>query len=416
VTEPKPVTRPTDRSKQTFVRMELTPRTAVIALITVASVWLFLQLWQILLVIVVAMMFVGMLNPFVDKLEKRGLARGYAVAIVFGALFLVVGGFCALTVPNLVTQVADVVEKLPESQDRIARALDGTRLGTPLAASIRALHPADLGTKAQEYGITYAPKIVEIAAYTATSFFLALYLMLDRDRMRGALFALVPRSYHVRMSRVLINLETIVGGYMRGQAITSLLMAVFTFAVLTIAGVHNALALALFAGVADVLPYIGALLACGPAALAALSQGTTVALVVLVVLAVYQEFESRVIVPRVYGKVLRLPPASVMIALLVGGKLLGILGALLALPIAAGIRMMIAELRVELPGEELDDPELRAKDAMAEREFAERAAGHPAVEAAAIATEIAEERRDDDASKLDDPRDVAAEPLTSGAE
>jgi predicted PurR-regulated permease PerM len=415
VTEPKPAPTSDDRSKQTFMRVELTPRTAVIALVTIAAVWLFLQLWQILLVIVVALMFVGMINPFVEKLEKRGLRRTYATALVFGALFVVVGGFCALTVPNLLSQVGDVVENLPESQERVAHALDGTRLGTPLAASIRGLHPADLGTKAQEYGISYAPRIVEIAAYTATSFFLALYLILDRDRMRGALFALVPRGYHVRMSRVLMNLETIVGGYMRGQAITSLAMAVFTFAVLTIAGVHNALALALFAGVADVLPYIGALLACGPAALAALSQGTTVALVVLVVLAVYQEFESRVIVPRVYGKVLRLPPASVMIALLVGGKLLGILGALLALPIAAGIRMVIAELRVELPGEELDDPELRARDAQAEAQFAERAAGHPAVAAAPNATEIAEERRDDDASKLDDPREVATEPLTSGA-
>lgn len=416
MTTPKPVNKPSDGPRQTLVRMELNGRTALIAVVTLAAVWLFLQLWQILLVVVVALMFVGMLNPFVERLERRGLGRGYAVAVVFGAIFLVVGGFCALTVPNLVSQVADVVEKLPESQERIAHALDGTRLGTPLAASIRALHPGDLGTKAQEYGITYAPKVVEIAAYAATSFFLALYLMLDRDRMRGALFALVPRSYHLRMSRVLMNLEIIVGGYMRGQAITSLLMAVFTFAVLTIAGVHNALALALFAGVADVLPYIGALLACGPAALAALAQGTTVALVVLVVLAIYQEFESRVIVPRVYGKVLRLPPAAVMIALLVGGKLLGILGALLALPIAAGIRMVIAELRVELPGEELDDPALRAKDALAEREFAERAAGHPAVEAAAIATEIAVDRHDEEASKLEDPREVAAQPVTSGAE
>ncbi|MDB5212797.1 MAG: hypothetical protein JWO86_724 [Myxococcaceae bacterium] len=414
MTEPKPVTPSADRTKQTFVRMELTPRTAVIAVVTLASVWLFLQLWQILLVIVVALMFVGMLNPFVDKLEKRSISRGYAVAIVFGALFLGVGGVCALTFPNIARQVADVVEKLPESQDRIARALDGTRLGTPLAASIRSLHPTDLATKAQVYGITFAPRVVEIAAYAAASFFLALYLILDRDRMRGALFSLVPRRYHVRMSRVLMNLEAIVGGYMRGQAITSLLMAIFTFAVLTVAGVPNALALALFAGVADVLPYIGALLACGPAALAALSKGPTVALVVLVVLAMYQELESRIIVPRVYGKVLRLPPASVMIALLVGGKLLGILGALLALPIAAGIRMVIAELRVELPGEELDDPELRAKDEEAEREFAARAAGHPAAEAAAIATEIAEERRDDEASKLEDPRDVAAQPLTSG--
>jgi predicted PurR-regulated permease PerM len=404
-----------ERPKQTFVRMELTARTALIAVGTIAAVWLFLQLWQILLVVVVALMFVGMLNPFVDKLEKRGMKRGYAIAIVFAALFVLVGGFCALTIPTLVTQVGDVFENLPKSQAKIAASLDGSRLGAPLATSVRAFKPAELGTKVQELGITYAPKVMEIIAYAATAFFLALYLMIDRDRMRGALFAVIPRSYHLRMSRVLVNLETIVGGYMRGQAITSLLMAVFTFGILMFAGVPNALALALFAGVADVLPYIGALLACGPAFLATLSQGTTAALIVLGILAVYQEFESRVIVPRVYGKVLRLPPASVMIALLVGGKLLGILGALLALPIAAGIRMIIAEMRVELPGEEIDDADVRARDAMAEREFASRAAGHPAVEAAAIATEIAVVRREEDAAHLDDPRDATTEPLTSGA-
>jgi predicted PurR-regulated permease PerM len=380
---------PAERSKPSVIRMELTWRTALIAIVSLGAVWLFLHLWQILLVIVVALMIVGMLNPFVDKLEKRGMKRGYAIGVVFGALFVLVGGFFALTVPKLATQVSDLVDDFPKMQEKLAHELESTRLGAPLAGSVRALHPGDLGKKAREYGLTYGPMVVEAAAYTATAFFLALYVMLDRDRTRGALFALVPRNYHVRLSRVLINLETIVGGYMRGQAITSVLMAVFTFGVLTIAGVPNALALALFAGVADVLPYIGALLACGPAFLAALSKGTTVALVVLAILALYQELESRVIVPRVYGKVLRLPPASVMIALLVGGKLLGILGALLALPIAAGITMIIAELRVELPGEEIDDAELRKKDEESEREFAMRAAGHPAVEAAAIATEIA---------------------------
>jgi predicted PurR-regulated permease PerM len=394
--------------------VDLTVRTALIALGTAAAVWLFLQLWQILLVIVVALMLVGMLNPFVDRLERRGWKRTNGILLVFAGIFLLAAGFGALTVPSLVMQVSDVLQNFPKSQAKLAHALEGSPIGTQLAQSIRAIHAGDLTTRAQDLGLLYGPKVAEILAYTATAFFLSLYLMIDRDRMRGALFALVPRDYHVRMSRVLVNLETIVGGYMRGQAITSLLMAVFTFAVLAIAGVPNALALALFAGVADVLPYIGALLACGPAFFAALQQGTTVAIIVLVVLGAYQELESRFIVPRIYGKVLRLPAAWVMIALLVGGKLLGILGALLALPIAAGIRMIIMELRVELPGEETAPDALREKDAKAEAEFAERAAGHPAVEAAAIATEIAEERRDDDAKRGEDPREAATEPLTSG--
>jgi predicted PurR-regulated permease PerM len=240
--------------------------------------------------------------------------------------------------------------------------------------------------------VSSSTEIVTFVAYTLTCLFLALYLIIERDRMRGAVFALVPRTFHVRLSRILVNLELIVGGYTRGQVITSVMMAVFTFSVLTIARVPSAVALAAFAGVADVLPYVGGLLACGPAVLAASSRGVPAALAVFISLAAYQEFESRVIVPRIYGRALRLPAATVMIALLVGGKLLGILGALLALPIAAAIRMVVHELRFELPGEDLADSTARKRDEREERVFERLAAGAPAVQAAAIATEIAAAR------------------------
>ena len=193
---------------------------------------------------------------------------------------------------------------------------------------------------------------------------------------------------------------------MRGQIITSMMMAVFTFIVLSIARVPNAIALSIFAAVVDVLPYVGAFLVCIPASLAALSRGTSTALMVFLVLAAYQEVESRFIVPRIYGKVLRLPAATVMVSLLIGGKLMGILGALLALPIAAGIRMIVEELRVDLPGEDVDDTEVRKADERGERDFERRAAGAPAAEAAAIATEIAEERIIQDAKDGKDPTGV----------
>src|SRR5204862_3751327 len=121
------------------------------------------------------------------------------------------------------------------------------------------------------------------------------------------LFAVVPRSHHIRLSRVMMNLETIVGAYIRGQMITSVLMALFTFALLTACRVENALALAVLAGVADVLAYIGAFVSVGSAVVAALSRGPAVAGVVLLLMLAYEEFESRVLVPRVYGRALRLP-------------------------------------------------------------------------------------------------------------
>jgi putative heme transporter len=113
----------------------------------------------------------------------------------------------------------------------------------------------------------------------------------------------------------------------------------------------------------------------------------------LILLVAYQEFESRVIVPQLYGKVLRLPAAVIMVSLLIGGKLLGIVGALLALPIAAGLRMIVSELRVELPGERPERASERERDVEAEREFARRSAGVSATRAAGIAMEIAEEQR-----------------------
>jgi len=196
----------------------------------------------------------------------------------------------------------------------------------------------------------------------------------------------------------MMNLETIVGSYIRGQMLTCLLISVFTFVLLTACGVPNALALAVFAGLADVLPYIGALLSVGPAVLAATSRGPVVTIVVLALMLAYEEFESRVLVPRIYGRAMRLPASVVMFALLAGGTLMGILGALLALPVAATAMMLIEELRVELPGEQEQpaDTDVREADDRSEKEYERRAEGVGAEEAAAIAVEISQDRRADE--------------------
>jgi putative heme transporter len=373
----------------TRIRVEFTPKTALVVTVALAAVWLVVNLLAVLLVIVVGLMIVGMLGPMVEYLEKRRWPRSAAIAVVFGGIGLGAVGAAGLTLPHLLSQLWKLVDQLPQMQASLANYLQHVKWATPLAQIVHQTRVPELMANAARVALSYSPQIAEMVGLSVSAIFLALYLLIDRDRMRGGLFALVPRHFHVRLSRIVLGLETIVGGYMRGQIITSALMAALTFALLAVAGVPNALALAVFAGLVDVLPYVGALLACGPAVIAALARGPTTALVVLVVLVAYQEFESRVIVPRVYGNVLRLPAAIVIIALLVGGKLLGILGALLALPIAAGIRMITEELRFELPGESPEDPALLALEERKEEEYLERAEGVPAEQAAQIAAEIA---------------------------
>jgi predicted PurR-regulated permease PerM len=241
--------------------------------------------------------------------------------------------------------------------------------------------------------VGYSSEILTLVGYSISTTFLAIYLLADPVRTKGLIYAVVPRHHHIKLARILIELKVIVGGYMRGQLITSVAMAVFTFGVLTVFQVEDALALALFAGMTDIIPFIGGYVASLPVIVAVTSRGTGAVIIVLVLMIAYQEFESRILVPRVYGKVLRLPPAIVLISLLVGGTLMGIVGALLALPIAAGLQMVVRELRVELPGENPQDARARARDQKAEDIYERLTEGATAADAAVIAGELAEKMR-----------------------
>jgi predicted PurR-regulated permease PerM len=161
-------------------------------------------------------------------------------------------------------------------------------------------------------------------------------------------------------------------------------------------GIANALALAFLGGVADVSPFVGIFLTMGPAVLAALSHGAFVTALVLVLMPSYEEFESRVLVPLVHGRALRLPSSVVLFALIAGGTLAGVLGALLALPVAATILMLIDELRMEMPGEDEqhEDVVARQQDERCAAEYQRRTSGMPAEQAAAVAVEITQARRD----------------------
>ncbi len=371
------------------LKIEIGFRTMLLALGAVALAWIGIQIIPIVLVVVVALMLVGALAPPIAMLERLGVPRGWSIALVFVGILLAFAGIVIVTAPQVGAQVRTLIETLPTTQANIASKLEKARWSLPLAKYLRSRAPTQLTTEMAPRLLAYSTAILEVIAYGVTSIFLALYIIIDRSRMRGALFGLLPRRFHVRLGRVMVHLEKIVGGYVRGQLLTSLFAGLFTFVVLLVAGVPNALAIATFAGVADILPYVGAFLACAPAVLAAMPQGWSVALPVLIALSLYQELESRFIVPRVYGRVLRLPPAVIIVALLIGAKLLGILGAILALPVAAALRMIAFEFGLELPGDEHDFAHEESVGQV-EDTFAELAKGATANEAAAMAVSMAE--------------------------
>lgn len=382
------------KPKRTF-RIEIAPSTLVIIVLMVVGVALLTQLVPVILVLIAAFMLVGTLNPAVDWLERRKVGRFAGIAIVFAALLIVLAALAVFTVPPFVAQVASLIEQEPQLRARLVKFLASYPLTGSLADSLRHLQYSALFKSYSSEAMAFSRSLFEIIAYGAGAFFLALYIMIDRDRLRGALFAAVPRAHHIKLSRIMLNLETIVGGYVRGQVVTCAMMAIFLFVLLTACGVPNAIAIAAFGGIADVLPFIGIFLTMIPAVLAALAVGSVAATIVFVLLLCYEEFESRVLIPVVYGRALRLPSSIVLFALIAGGTLYGIGGALLALPVAATLLMLIDELKVDMPGESAQSAEktVQQKDIIGEAEYLRRTDGMTAEASAGIALEISEERK-----------------------
>ncbi len=404
--KPGPVAPPPDKEPwPRVIRIEPSPGTVIALLLLLASLWVLNRLLPVVLVLIAALIIVGTISPAVQWLEDRRVSRGFAITIVFGALLALTVVFITLTIPSLIAQATNLLDEEPLLRARLANRLAASHLTLPLADLLRTVQSGDLIKVAVANAIGFSTRVVAVFAYIMSSVFLALYIMIDRDRLRGGLFSVVPRSHHIRLSRVMLNLETIVGGYIRGQVITSAFMAAFVFILLRACSVPGALAISMFAGVADVLPYAGGLLSVGAAAVAAIPRGPVVILIVLVLMLAYEEFESRVIVPRVYGRELRLPSSVILFSLLAGGVLMGIPGALLALPVAAAVLMLVGELRVELPGqqEQAEDVETRERDDRGEEEYERRAEGMPAEQAAAIAVEISVDRSREENSPAPKP-------------
>jgi predicted PurR-regulated permease PerM len=391
---PPPVDQGTPVPKR-VLRIEIAPRTLAAIVFIVLGLALLTQMVPVILVLIVAMMLVGTLSPAVEWLERRKLPRFAGIGVVFTALLAVLAALAVFTLPPFIAQVISLVKQEPELRAKLVKFLAGYPLTGSLAEGLRHVQYTALFKSYSAEAVQFSKDMFELLAYAAGAFFLALYIMIDRDRLRGALFAVVPRAHHVKLSRILVRLETIVGGYVRGQVITCALMAIFLFILLTACGVPNAIAIAAFGGIADVLPFVGIFLTMVPAVLAAMAVGGVAATVVLVLLLFYEEFESRVLIPVVYGRSLRLPSSIVLFALITGGTLYGIGGALLALPVAAAILMLIDELKVDLPGETAlpSDIATARADEAGEAAYLRRTDGLSAEESAAIALEISEQCR-----------------------
>ena len=318
------------------IQLRIPAATILKVCVALALIWIVLRLIPTLLLLLLALLFAVTLAPIVARLEKRGLSKGFAVLVIAALTLLVIGSFVAFAIPPLVSQAVEVSTNLPSYRQNVQQRLSPQY---PVVASIVdqifQLPSSPEVAKSLKQPLAWGRAAVELSIAIVLVMAITLYLLIDGKRVYAWLLAYVPRKHRRNMALTLPAMSDVIVAYVQGQLITSVLAGIYAFAVLSTLHVPAAIPLAVWAAVCDVLPVVGAFASGVPAVLFALTVSPVAAAAVLALYLGYHALENYFIIPKVYGKRLRIPTLVVFVALLVGGALYGVLGAVLILPVFA---------------------------------------------------------------------------------
>lgn len=323
------------------------------AALTVASIITF-ALYAIrnvlLLVLVAAFLAVG-LDPAIRRLQSWRFRRGYAIGLILLVTLLVLVGFLAAVVPPLVDQVAefaadlpDYIQRLAQKNPQIERYVAQQDIAARLESATSSIPSQIGGSIGGILGV--AGSLIASIFNAVTVIVLTIYFAISLQQIRQGTLRLVPRSKRDRVQELADPILTKIGAYIGGNVAVSVIAGIAAFIFLVIAGVPFPVALALWVAIADLIPMVGATLGAVPAVIVAFFVSLPVGIATLIYFFLYQQVENYVIVPRIMTRAVDLSPAAVLLAALIGGSLLGVMGVLMAVPTAAAIKLLVHELVV----------------------------------------------------------------------
>jgi predicted PurR-regulated permease PerM len=315
--------------------------------------WLGSQLLQIsgtLLLVVVAMFLAAGLNPLVEFFVRRGLRRSWAVVAVIALVLVALTLFVLAIVPVISDQVASITKNAPVWLDELQRNEQVQELNEKYDLIDRAkAYIEDGGFTSNLFGgvLGFGLAVVSTLLNAFIVVVLTLYFLSSLQTTKNAIYRLAPRSRRDRVTRLGDRVLDGIGGYVSGAFIVALCAGISSLVFLFVVGLGEyAVALAFVVALLDVIPMIGATIGAVIVTAIGFATDPKIGLACLVFYLVYQQVENYVIYPRVMSKSVDIPGAVTVIAALAGAALLGVVGALLAIPTAAAILMLTREVLI----------------------------------------------------------------------
>ncbi len=303
----------------------------------VVAVWILAALQGVLLIVIAAFVVALGLQPALAVLERRGMRRGAAMAVIVLAGLVLMAGAAAAVIPTIVTQAANAV-------DRLAEIIADLEQQWPFLAAL--LDQLPVGGEVGEGAFDLAGGLALGLFNTVTLLLLTPYFAVSFPSVKSAVFRLLRRQHREDFVYIVNQSAELTSNYILGNLTISLVAGIVTFLGLTIIGVPYAVALAVWVATTDLIPAFGALVGAVPVLVVAALTGGEELIWSGALLVVYQQFENYILAPRVMKRAVELSPPVVIVALMVGGTLAGIVGALLALPIAALAKILITEFLI----------------------------------------------------------------------
>lgn len=340
--------------------------TLVIAATFALSLWLLDTLGTLLAPFILAFVLAYILDPAVDVLERR-VSRGIAVALLVIPVLLLIAGAIGFGIPALVTQVEALIARLPAaaaravewleqtranagrwnlpfvSDEAIARWLDPARITAYVESRQQAIAQGAWGTvTGVGRGLGFVLSLLGFLVLTPV---LMIYLLRDFDNIKERIADLVPLERRERWVHFMGEYDTLLSRFLRGQVIAAALVGVLTWLGLWLAGVPYAGLVGAIAGVFNLVPYLGLIVSTIPLLIIALLSGSFLSIILRagIVFAIVQTIDSTIAGPRIVGGSVGLHPVWVILALAVGGAFFGLVGLLIAVPIAVLIKLLVRE-------------------------------------------------------------------------
>jgi predicted PurR-regulated permease PerM len=316
-------------------------------ILVLLAIWFLYLVLDILALLFISVIIVSAIDPAVDWMQKKKIPRSVGVLLIYLVLFSILGVSIYFIIPPLVEQAQELGRDFPTYYQRTAEYFGPVqdllgRSGLDKGKILENITNSVSNVSSNIFSTTIGFFSGLVSAIVVVS--LTFYMSAEEDAIRKFIVSVVPKKHQEYAAKLTEQAKDKIGKWLIGQIALMIIVGLLTYIGLLIIGVPHALLLAVFAGIFELIPYIGPMIGAIPGVIVGFIVSPATGLLAIAIYMLVQQLENHIIVPQVMKKAVGLSPITVILVLLIGAKLYGTMGAILAIPVAAAASIFINDL------------------------------------------------------------------------